>query len=178
MSAVHRPYRVAVIGAGQASADESEAARAVGTALAEGGAVVICGGHGGVMEAAARGAAEAGGVTVGILPGPDPAAANPWISIPIPTAMGEARNALVVRGAEAVIAVGGEWGTLSEIALARKMGLDVITLGTPPAAGLALPAERDPETAVRWALERAAARRGRLGGENPDTRGATPPTGP
>jgi hypothetical protein len=156
---VEPPIRVAVVGGAMAGGSDVEAARAVGKALAEAGAVLVCGGHGGVMEGAARGAREAGGLTVGILPGPDAEAANPWIVLPIPTGMGEARNALVVRAAEAVVAIGGEWGTLSEIALARKMGIGVTTLGRPPADGLGLPSAPSPEEAVAWALEHA--RRGR-----------------
>ena len=120
-----RPPRVAVVGAGDAGAKALERARRLGARLAEAGAVVICGGLGGVMEAAARGCAEAGGTAVGILPGRDDSAANPWIALPLATGMGEARNALVVRSAEAVVAVGGEWGTLSEVALARKIGRPV-----------------------------------------------------
>lgn len=150
-----RPYRIAVIGGGSASAEELEAARRVGAALAEAGAVLVCGGLGGVMEAAAEGARSAGGLTVGLLPGESPAAANAAITLPLATGLGEARNALVVRGAEAVIAVGGEWGTLSEIALARKMGREVVTMGRPPAEGLGLAAAEDAEEAVRWALTRA-----------------------
>lgn len=152
-----RPPRIAVVGAGSASPAEEEDAGAVGAALARSGAVLVCGGLGGVMEAAARGAREAGGTTVGILPGSDPAAANPWIAIPVPTGMGEARNALVVRAAAAVVAVGGAWGTLSEIALARTMGIPVTTLGDAPLRHPELHRAESPEAAVRWALERAGA---------------------
>jgi len=163
VSAVERPLRVAVIGGGIASAADYAAARAVGAALAGAGAVVVCGGRGGVMEAAARGAAEAGGLTIGLLPASDAVDANAWIRVPIPTGMGEGRNILVVRSAEAVLAVGGEWGTLSEIALARKIGLDVGLLGRPPAEGLGLPAFEDAEEAAGWAMGRARARRGATG---------------
>ena len=149
-------YRIAVIGAGEADDVARAEARALGAALAAAGAVLVCGGHGGVMECAARGAAEAGGLTVGILPGSDASEANPWIALPLPTGLGEARNALVVRAAEAVIAVGGEWGTLSEIALARKMGIPVATLGPASVAGLGLPELPDPAAAAAWALERAS----------------------
>ena len=152
-------YRVAVIGAGEAADGARAQAHALGAALAGAGAIVVCGGHGGVMESAARGAVEAGGLTVGILPGTDASEANPWITVPLPTGMGEARNALVVRAAEAVIAVGGEWGTLSEIALARKMGIPVATLGAAPVPGLGLPELPDPAAAAAWALERASAGR-------------------
>jgi uncharacterized protein (TIGR00725 family) len=149
------PYRVSVIGAGDATADEYRAARALGSALARAGAMVVCGGRGGVMEAVARGAAESGGVALGILPGSDATEASAWIGIPLPTGLGEARNALVARAGEAVVAVGGGWGTLSEIALALKMGRAVTTLGTPPAEGLGLHASPDPESAAEWAVEQA-----------------------
>lgn len=153
------PLRVAVIGAAVASPEEAGWAEEVGRRLAEAGAVVVCGGGGGVMEAAARGARLAGGRIVGLLPGPDAAAANPWVETPVPTGLGEARNAVVVRTGEAVVAVGGSWGTLSEIAFARKMGREVVTLGVPPVEGLGLPAAPDPRKAVERAL--AAARRSR-----------------
>ncbi len=150
--AVVPPYRVAVVGAGLATDAEYRTARSLGRALAEAGAVVVCGGRGGVMEAVARGVTEGGGVTVGILPGAEAAEANAWVGIPLATGMGEARNALVVRAAEAVVAVGGGWGTLSEIALARKMGRDVTTLGAPPAVDLGLHASSDAASAAKWAI--------------------------
>jgi uncharacterized protein (TIGR00725 family) len=105
-------------------------ARSVGGRLAARGAVLVCGGLGGVMEAACRGAKEAGGTTIGILPGGDRAEANPYVDIAIPTGLGEARNALVVRAADALIAVGGGYGTLSEIAFALKAGKRVVGIGT------------------------------------------------
>lgn len=156
---VPRPLRIAVIGAASASPADYRDAQALGIALADAGAVVLCGGHGGVMEAVARGASEVGGLVVGLLKGGDAESANRWINLPLATGLGDARNALIVRAAEAVVAVGGSWGTLSEIALARKMGLEVGTLGTPPAEGLGLPGFSDPEGAARWALDRALARR-------------------
>jgi uncharacterized protein (TIGR00725 family) len=102
----------------------------VGRALGERGVALVCGGLGGVMEAACRGAKGAGGATIGILPGSDRAAANGFVDVAIPTGLGEARNALVVRAADAVIAVGGGYGTLSEIALALKAGKRVVGLDT------------------------------------------------
>jgi uncharacterized protein (TIGR00725 family) len=123
------PY-VAVVGPGDASAEEVEIAEAVGVGLARAGANVVCGGLGGVMAAACRGAAGVGGMTVGILPGSDRGAANEWVSLAIPSGLGEMRNALVVRCADAVIAVGGAYGTLSEIALALKTGVPVVGIGT------------------------------------------------
>jgi uncharacterized protein (TIGR00725 family) len=119
---------VAVVGAGDATAAELALAEEVGARLVELGATVVTGGLGGVMEAASKGAREAGGMTVGILPGRDRHEANPWVAVTVPTGMGEARNALVVRAADAIVAVGGEWGTLSEIALARKAGKPVAGL--------------------------------------------------
>ncbi|MBC7263081.1 MAG: TIGR00725 family protein [Chloroflexi bacterium] len=121
---------VAVVGSAVCGPELASLAEAVGRGLAKRGAVLVCGGRGGVMEAACRGAKSAGGTTVGILPGESVDEANPYVDIPIPTGMGEARNVLVVRSAQAVIAVGGEYGTLSEIALALKMGRPVIGLET------------------------------------------------
>src|SRR4051794_36981641 len=121
---------IAVIGAGRAAPEQTEAAEAVGRALARSGAVLVCGGLGGVMEAACRGAKSAGGTTVGILPGDDRAHANDYVDVALATGFGEARNALVVRAVDALIAVGGEYGTLSEIALALKAGKPVVGIGT------------------------------------------------
>ena len=122
------PY-VAVVGPGDASPEELQTAEEVGAGLAGLGAVVVTGGLGGVMEAACRGARGEGGTTVGILPGHDRAAANPFVDVAIATGLGEARNALVVRSADALVAVGGGFGTLSEIALALKAGKHVVGLG-------------------------------------------------
>jgi len=105
-------------------------AEEVGRGLASRGCIVVCGGLGGVMAAACRGAKEAGGTTVGILPGGDRGAANRWIDVALPSGLGEARNALVVRAADALVAVGGGFGTLSEIALALKAGKRVVGLDT------------------------------------------------
>lgn len=121
---------VAVIGPGSCDAATAEAARLVGRALAENGITLFCGGLGGAMEAACRGAREAGGTTVGILPGTCAGDANAFVDIPVVTGMGEARNVILVRSVGAVIAVGGEYGTLSEIAFALKLGIPVIGLRT------------------------------------------------
>jgi uncharacterized protein (TIGR00725 family) len=121
---------VAVCGPATATEQEEEWAEQVGRRLGEAGAVVVCGGLGGVMDAAARGATGAGGIVIGILPGQDRLGASEHLTVAIPTGMGEARNALIARAADAVIAIGGEWGTLSEIALARKMGKPVVGLQT------------------------------------------------
>ena len=117
-----------MVGAGDAVAEQRESAEEVGRLLGERGAVVVCGGLGGVMEAACRGAKEGGGTTLGILPGLDRAEANPYVDVAVPTGLGEARNALVVRAADALIAVGGGYGTLSEVALALKAGKPVVGL--------------------------------------------------
>jgi uncharacterized protein (TIGR00725 family) len=122
--------RVGVIGASVCDEATAAAAEEVGRLLAESGATLICGGRGGVMEAACRGAQAAGGFTVGILPGEDPAAANPYVELPIVTGLGEARNVVVVRTSQAIIAVGGEYGTLSEIAFALKLGRPVVGIRT------------------------------------------------
>ena len=119
------------------------------------------------MEAASRGCAEVGGTTLGYLPGTEPGAANPWVGIPLATGLGEARNVLVVRAGEAVVAVGGSWGTLSEIALARKMGRKVIVLGEPP-ADLGLQKASSAQAAAAWALQQAALSR-RGGSAPPDS---------
>jgi uncharacterized protein (TIGR00725 family) len=141
---------VAVVGPGEAGPGEIAAAEQVGGELARRGAVVVCGGLGGVMEAACRGAKEAGGTTVGILPGLDRAAANRFVDVALPTGLGEARNALVVRAADVLIAVGGAYGTLSEIALALKGGKRVIGLRSWDIDGVE--AADDPEQAVATAL--------------------------
>jgi len=119
--------QVAVIGGGVCGEDVSKTAEDLGRMIAESGHVLICGGLGGVMEAVCRGAKMAGGMAVGVLPG-DKIDANPHVEIAIATGMGHARNAIIVRSADAVIALPGEYGTLSEIALALKMGKKVVSL--------------------------------------------------
>jgi uncharacterized protein (TIGR00725 family) len=146
-----------VVGPGDATPEEHERAESVGRWVAERGGVVVCGGGTGVMAAACKGARSAGGTTVGILPGHDRAAANEHVSIAIPTGLGELRNGLVVRAADAVIAVGGAYGTLSEIALALKTCVPVIGLGTWQIDGVE--AVDSAETAVSRAFDRAVARR-------------------
>lgn len=127
---------VAVVGPGEADGDQERVAEEVGRALAEEGVIVVCGGLGGVMAAACRGARAANGTTVGILPGKERASANEWVTVALPTGLGELRNGLVVRAADGVIAVGGGHGTLSEIALALKARLPVIAIGSWDIAGL------------------------------------------
>jgi uncharacterized protein (TIGR00725 family) len=139
-----------VVGPGVAGPDEMAAAESVGRALAAGGAVVVCGGLGGTMEAACRGAKGAGGTTVGLLPGSDRAQANPFVDVAVPTGLGEARNALVVRTADALVAIGGGYGTLSEIALALKAGKPVVGLASWDIDGIEV--ARSPEAAAERAL--------------------------
>jgi hypothetical protein len=151
---------VAVVGPGDATVQEEAAAEEVGAELARGGALVVCGGLGGVMAAACRGAAAAGGTTLGLLPGTERAAANPWVTVAVPTGLGEARNALVVRTADAVIAVGGAYGTLSEIALALRAGTPVVgwrtwSLTTPAGELAPIVSVDDPAEAARTALRLA-----------------------
>jgi uncharacterized protein (TIGR00725 family) len=121
---------VAVIGAGRCSEEVARVAESVGRELARRGVALVCGGLGGVMEAACRGAKSEGGLTIGILPGSSRHEANPFLDIPVVTGLGEARNVIVVRTAQAVIAVDGEYGTLSEIAFALKLGIPVVGLNT------------------------------------------------
>jgi uncharacterized protein (TIGR00725 family) len=154
--------QISVIGASEGDEEILGDAEAVGRGIAEAGAVLVCGGLSGVMEAASKGAAEAGGVVIGVLPSLSPADANPYVTHAVPTGTGHARNLAVVASGEAVIAVGGEWGTLSEIAFARKLGRPVVAMrswmlrnraGTDPGI---IEAEA-PEEAVRLALEAARA---------------------
>jgi uncharacterized protein (TIGR00725 family) len=150
MTDLRNQTRVAVIGGSRPGRTALDQAFEVGKLLARRGAVLVCGGLGGVMEAAARGARSEGGLAIGILPGASPAEANPSIDIPIATGLGYTRNSLVVMNADAVIAVDGEYGTLSEIAYGLIYGKKVVGLGTWEVKGV-LPA-RDPEEAVRLAL--------------------------
>ena len=153
---------IAVIGAGQCPPEEARLAEEVGRRLAERGATLICGGLGGVMEAACRGAKSAGGTTVGVLQGTDPREANPYVDIPIATGMGQARNVVVIASAQAVIAVGGGYGTLSEIGHARKLGIPVVGLKTWRLEKEGYPGlleADDPAQAVKKAIALAKGRR-------------------
>jgi len=146
---------IGVVGAGDADAAQEGRAHAVGRELAAAGAVVVCGGLGGVMAAACRGARESGGLTVGLLPGSDRSAGNAWLTVAVPTGMGELRNGLVVRASDGLVAVGGGFGTLSEIALALKLGRPVVGVGT---WDIAAPVVRidDPTAAAARILELVA----------------------
>jgi len=161
---VHTPM-VAVIGDGDPRGPDAhrvlEWAEEVGALLARGGASVVTGGLGGVMRAAARGATAAGGMTVGILPGDDPSEANEFIQLPLATGLGVVRNLVVVTSADAVVAVGGRHGTLSEIGLALRMGRQVVALGSwrveseRAVGGPRVHRARDPREAAQLALRMA-----------------------
>lgn len=139
-----------MVGPSEADERECEHAHAVGAELARAGAIVITGGRGGVMEAASRGAAGAGGLTVGLLPGATREEANRWVTVALPTGLGELRNGLIVRAADAVIAIGGAYGTLSEIALALRARTPVVGLDTWAIEGVRV--ADSPATAVALAL--------------------------
>jgi uncharacterized protein (TIGR00725 family) len=121
---------IGVAGASRPAPGLLEQGEVLGRRLAEAGAVVVCGGGSGVMEAACRGARSAGGTTVGLLPGLDRRDGNPHLSVAVPTGMGQGRNLLLVRSSDAMVAVGGGFGTLSEIALALRTGVPVVGLAT------------------------------------------------
>ncbi len=159
-----RRIQIGVLGAAAPSREIARAAERIGELVAARGAVVVCGGLGGVMEAAARGARGAGGLVVGILPGTDHSEANAYVSAAVATDMGHARNAVIIRSSDAAIAVGGGYGTLSEIALAMKCGVPVVGYRTWEArqeGGLTAPelTAGTPEEAVEKAFEKALLRR-------------------
>jgi uncharacterized protein (TIGR00725 family) len=159
------PY-VGVAGASQPEAGLVELAEVLGRRLAEAGAVVVCGGGSGVMAAVCRGVAAAGGTSVGLLPGDSRADGNPYLGVALPTGLGEGRNVLLVRASDALVAVGGGFGTLSEIALALRTGVPVVGLRT-WSIGLAgrqvdaFPVSDDPDEAAHMALAAAATRTAR-----------------
>jgi uncharacterized protein (TIGR00725 family) len=170
---VNGPY-LAVVGPGDADEDTCALAAQVGRLIAEAGGVVVCGGLGGVMEEAARGATQSGGISLGILPGASRAEGNPHLTVVVATGLGQARNTVVVGTSDAVIAVGGSWGTMSEVALAVRTGIPVISLGGWTAqdrAGRPVPGITQvttPSAAVDAAVAAAAAgAAGALGGRPP-----------
>jgi uncharacterized protein (TIGR00725 family) len=160
---VPAPY-VAVIGASNATDWEIATAEELGRALAEAGCVVVCGGLGGVMNAAARGCEAAGGTSIGILPGDEREVASRHLTVAIATGFGEARNAIVARSADVIVAVGGEFGTLSEIALALKARKPVVLLGSwlfeMEGVSPTLPRARDAAHAVELAFAALGSDRG------------------
>jgi uncharacterized protein (TIGR00725 family) len=150
MMEIRKKVRIGVIGGGSPEAEALEIAFEVGKLIAEKGAILVCGGLGGVMEAASQGAKKAGGMTVGILPGNSPEQANPYIDIPIATNMGHSRNSLVALNSDVLIAINGQYGTLSEIAFGCIYKKKIIGLGTWDIKGI-IQAET-PEQAVNLAL--------------------------
>jgi hypothetical protein len=146
-----------VIGSATARGLAVELAEEVGGRIADAGAALVCGGLGGVMEAVSRGAQRRGGWTVGILPGDRASDANAYVQLPIPTGLGEARNVIVVRASQAVIAIAGGWGTLSEAAFCLKLNVPLILLQS-DLPDLPVPRARSAEEAVAWALEEARRR--------------------
>jgi uncharacterized protein (TIGR00725 family) len=152
--------QISVIGASEGAKEILRDAETVGRGIAEAGAILVCGGLTGVMEAASKGASEAGGTVIAVLPTLSPADANPYVTHAVATGTGHARNLAVVASGEAVIAVGGEWGTLSEIAYARKLGRPVVaiqswTLRNHAGTDLGIVEAKSPEEAVRAALSAA-----------------------
>ena len=153
MSIERKPV-IAVIGAGKCSKKLRDMAAAVGKYVAEQGGVIVCGGMGGIMEGAAKGAKEAGGVTVGILPTDNKGDANEFIDLVIPTGFGEARNIMVIRAADAVIAFPGKYGTLTEMAFALHAGKPVISVNAWRLGDEIIHVE-EPVEAARLAMEHA-----------------------
>jgi uncharacterized protein (TIGR00725 family) len=156
----NRKIIVAVIGGFPCSPEEARMAEEVGRRLAQKGAILVCGGEGGAMEAACKGAQTAGGLTIGILPGDSRRAANPYVTVPVVTGIGAARNVIVVKTAQAVIAIGGGYGTLSEIGFALKnqipvCGLNTWALSRQNTPDNAIVAVNDPAAAVDLAMELA-----------------------
>ena len=161
-----RPPQIAVIGKGAPDEELAALAEEVGRAIGEAGAVLVCGGMGGVMEAASHGARAAGGDVIGIVPGEDAASANPYVTHAVASGIGHARNLAVVASGDAVIAIGGEWGTLAEIGFARRLGRRVAALRSWTVSGPGamegapgIESVDDPGAAVELALEAARARR-------------------
>jgi uncharacterized protein (TIGR00725 family) len=151
---------IGVVGEGMCTARTAAQAERVGRAIASAGGVLVCGGLGGVMEAASRGAAKAGGIVVGLLPGFHRRDANRWVTIPLATGMDQARNVVLVRSCDAIVAIGGMYGTLSEIALALKFGTPVIGLTTwrvrqPEGRRVPIVVAASPDDAVTRALRAA-----------------------
>ncbi|MBA3472207.1 MAG: TIGR00725 family protein [Rubrobacter sp.] len=143
---------IAVVGSGEATGELYELAREVGRLVASRGGIVVCGGLSGVMEAAARGATEEGGVAIGVLPDEDRGRANPYLSYSVATGMGQARNLAVICSGDVIVAVGGEYGTLSEIGLALKIGRPVVALESWDLGGHVV-VVASPEVAVEKAFE-------------------------
>ncbi|MDH4223946.1 MAG: TIGR00725 family protein [candidate division Zixibacteria bacterium] len=143
---------IGVIGAGTCSKKIYDTAQEVGKFIAGAGAVLVCGGLGGVMEGAAKGVRENGGVTIGIIPGESREEANPYIDFPIVTGFGEGRNLVVIRSSDVIIALPGKYGTLSELSFCMKLGKPVVSLGSWDISDKIVKA-KDPKNAIKLALE-------------------------
>lgn len=154
---------IGIIGSGDKKEKDKLPAEEVGKGLAEKNITIICGGLGGIMEASCRGAKSAKGLTIGILPGNSRKDANPYVDIAIPTGMGEARNLIIIRSCSCVIAIGGGYGTLSEIGFALKLGIPVVGLNSWKIDGI-IEAETATD-AVKKAIELARLPAGRQGGK-------------
>ncbi len=162
-----RPEKIiGVIGSGSCDESVAEMAQEIGRGIAQAGYALVCGGLGGVMEAACRGASETGGLTIGILPGESMESANPYVRVPIATGLGIARNVIIVRSSRVLIAICGGPGTLSEIAYALQLGVPVVSLKSHTPSPDVIVA-KDPEHALREAF-RLAERDGDAGDKNAD----------
>ena len=144
---------IGIIGAGECDEKTAGLAYSVGRLVAQRGAALVCGGLDGVMEAACKGAVEAGGLTIGVLPGWDRDGANPYVKVPLVTDMGHARNVIIAHTAQGLIAISGEYGTLSEIAISLKLGRPVVSLGSWPGIEELINVDT-PEEAVEAIFER------------------------
>lgn len=153
VSPAGRRLLIGVIGAGRPSPQGLRHAEEVGRLIARRGGVLVCGGLGGVMERACRGCMAEGGESIGILPGPEASEANPYVTLAIPTNMGHARNIIIAHAAQGLVAIEGEYGTLSEMAVALKLGRPLVALNSWPGIPGVVYAET-PETAVNEVLSR------------------------
>lgn len=148
-----RPEKIiGVIGSGSCDESVAEMAMEIGRGIAQAGYTLVCGGLGGVMEAACRGASDAGGLTIGILPGDSVESANPYVKVPIATGLGIARNVIIVRSSRVLIAISGGPGTLSEIAFALQLGVPVVSMKSHTPSPEVIVA-KDPEDALREAFK-------------------------
>ncbi len=145
---------IGIIGAHSCDETATELAETAGRLIADNGAILVCGGRGGVMEAACKGARDAGGTTIGILPGTDPDEGNPYLSYRVVTGLGEGRNMIIIRSVDSAIAISGSYGTLSEIALCLRAGVPIVSLKSWDIPGMELVTD-NPEAAVELVIKKA-----------------------